>query len=291
MALYYRDYEENGTTPKEIRARSPVVLYRESTMEKDEIFQMNKHIVSVKSRMDVHGGDLVIGRYSVLPMYKDLEIDLNSVGAVLINTYRQHLYVAGLQDYVSDLGDMTPKTWNSIQDVPDNVGACVLKGATNSRKHNWNTHMFANNKKEAIEVFVRLQEDALLADQGIFIREYVPLAKVDNIIGINGMPVTREFRFFVCYGQVLCGGYYWSSFVDEMKEVPKVSEVPMEFLQKAIDRVKDSVNFFAIDIGIMENGQPVVVELNDGQMAGLSENDPETLYRQLKKVTWDDLPK
>lgn len=267
---------------------APVILYRASSglMEDTELKAIERHFVTYKSRMLVRGGDLVIGRYSVLPYYKELESDVRGVGGNLVNTYAQHRYVADLQNYVHDLGDMTFPTWNfrDIQHLPDDM-PLVLKGETNSKKDRWATHMFAQNKKEAIEVYNRLQEDSLIAEQDIYVRKYVPLKKLTE--GIGGQPVTVEFRFFVLYDKVVSGGYYWSSHVDELEKVPSASMVPTEFLQKAIDRVKDKVNFFVIDVALTESGDWLVVELNDGQMSGLSENDPSVLYKNLKYMTWD----
>lgn len=255
-------------------------------MSKEERNALEKHFESYSSRMLIRSGDLVIGRYSVLPYYQELESDLRSVGAKLVNTYREHRYVADLQNYVADLGDMTFRTWNfrDIHTLPDDM-AFVLKGETNSKKDKWNTHMFAKDKKEAIQVYLRLQDDSLLASQEIYVRQYIPLKKLAE--GIGGQPITLEFRFFVLYGQVVSGGYYWSSNLDQLDKVPDTSMVPRSFLQKAIDRVKDKVTFFVIDVAQTESGDWLVVELNDGQMSGLSENDPNILYRNMKYLTWD----
>lgn len=267
---------------------SPTILYRLSPglMDEAELTAAKKHFVTYKSRMSALGGDLVIGRYSVLPFYQELENDLGVVGAKLVNTYRQHRYVADLQNYVADLGDMTFQTWNfrDIHTLPDDI-AFVLKGETNSKKGKWSTHMFAKDKRAAVEVFTKLQDDSLLASQEIYVRQYIPLKKLAE--GIGGQPITMEFRFFVLYGQVVSGGYYWSSNLDQLDKVPDTSMVPRSFLQKAIDRVKDRVTFFVIDVAQTESGDWLVVELNDGQMSGLSENDPNILYRNMKHLTWD----
>lgn len=42
-----------------------------------------------------------------------------------------------------------------------------------------------------------------------------------------------------------------------------------------------------IDVAQTESGDWIVIELNDGQMSGLSENNPEILYKNLKHMTWD----
>ena len=267
---------------------SPTILYRLSPglMDEAELTAAKKHFVTYKSRMSALGGDLVIGRYSVLPFYQELENDLGVVGAKLVNTYREHRYVADLQNYVADLGDMTFQTWNfrDIHTLPDDI-AFELKGETNSKKGKWPTHMFAKDKRAAVEVFTKLQDDSLLASQEIYVRQYIPLKKLAE--GIGGQPIAMEFRFFVLYGQVVSGGYYWSSNLDQLEKVPDASVVPHSFLQKAIDRVKDKVAFFTLDVAQTESGDWLVVELNDGQMSGLSENDPNILYRNMKHLTWD----
>lgn len=284
--MTYQRFDKNGLAGKEVRHAPPCILYRDAQMDAAEKQAMERHFASVPSRMQIHGGDLVIGRYSVLPFYKELEEDLAYKGAKLINSHRQHRYVADLQNYVNDLYGMTFRTWNfrDIQEVPDNI-PLVLKGETNSRKEKWLTHMFAENKQQAIQVYLNLSNDSLISEQEVYIREYTPLVQLAE--GIAGQPVTMEFRFFVAYGEVLSGGFYWSTFVDELKNVPNPNMVPRGFLQEAIDRVKENVNFFAIDVALTQSGNWIVVELNDGQMSGLSENDPNVLYKNLKTITWD----
>jgi len=228
----------------------------------------------------------VIGRYSVLPFYLELENDLRVAGTKLINSYRQHRYVADRKNYVYHLKELTFKTWNfrDIHTIPDNMPV-VLKGETNGRKDKWNTHMFAKDKKEALQVYLRLQDDFSLASQEIYVRQYIPLKKMDE--GNGGQPITMEFRFFVLYGQVVSGGYYWSSNLGQLKEVPSPTVVPQEFLQKAINMVKNNIPFFVIDVVQTESGDWLVVDLNDGQMAELFENDPNVLYKNMKYLTWD----
>jgi hypothetical protein len=255
-----------------------VVLYRGIEFEKEELEAASKYFVCTNRRPDIQSGDLVIGRYSLLPFYGEQEADINYVGARLINNCAKHRYIADLQNYVYDLQELTPRTWNNVQSLPENI-SFVLKGETNSRKSSWKKDMFAPSKKEALEIYGRLSDDSLIGNQQIYIREYVPLFKY--LDGINGMPVTKEFRFFVAYKQILCGGYYWQNYIDDLPGMPDVNEVPKQFLQQVIDRVGDQSNFYTIDVGQTQQGDYIVIELNEGQQAGLSCNDPETLYRNL----------
>ena len=261
----------------------PIILYRESreTMDADELSAAKEHFECTNSRMIIQAGDLVIGRYSVLPFYKEQERDINLVGAKLINTLSQHNYVADMQNWVYDLKDLTPKTWDRLENLPEDC-AFVLKGETNSRKHDWSDLMFAPNKKAAIEIHSKLTKDGLIGYQKIYIRQYVPLKTY--MVGIKGLPITHEFRFFVCDKQILCGGYYWSSHVDDLDVKPDVTSVPQKFLQEVVNLIGDQIRFYVVDVAQTEAGDWIVIELNDGQMSGLSENNPKELYSNLKKV-------
>lgn len=267
----------------------PIILYRESreTMHWGELAAATKHFDCIESRMMIQSGDLVIGRYSVLPFYKEQERDIKLAGAQLINNFEQHNYIADLKNWVYDLKELTPETWDRLIDLPDDC-SFVLKGETNSRKHEWNTMMFAKDKKAACEVHSLLCKDGLIGYQDIYIRKYYPLKTY--MISIQGLPITHEFRFFVCYGQVLCGGYYWSNYVDDLSAVPDIDDVPKDFLQEVIKRVGNKTNFYTIDVAQTADGQWIVIELNDGQMAGLQENLPEELYFNLKRVINERYP-
>ena len=258
-----------------------IILYRGQDFEKEELDSAHQFFECTDRRPEIQDGDLVIGRYSLWPFYMDQAKDIEYVGAKLINNYQQHRYIADLQNYVVDLRELTPRTWRDITDLPDK-GSFVLKGETNSRKSNWKRDMFAADKKAAIEVYGRLMDDSLIGTQNIYIRRYEPM--VTYMEGVNGMPITKEFRFFVAYRQILCGGYYWQNYIDELPEKPDSNEVPKEFLREVIERIGDQSNFYTIDVGISISGKPFVVELNEGQQAGLSCNDPFEMYKSLDKA-------
>jgi len=267
----------------------PIILYRESreTMHWGELVSATKYFDCMESRMLIQPDDLVVGRYSVLPFYREQERDIKLAGAQLINTFEQHNYIADLKNWVYDLKELTPETWDRLEDLPDDC-SFVLKGETNSRKHDWDTMMFAKDKEAACQVHSLLCKDGLIGYQDIYIRKYYPLKTY--MIAIQGLPVTHEFRFFVCYGQVLCGGYYWSNHVDDLPAIPNVDDVPREFLQEVINRVGNKANFYTIDVALTADGKWIVIELNDGQMAGIQENLPEDLYSNLRRVINERYP-
>ena len=258
-----------------------IILYRGADFEQEELSEAHQFFECTNRRPDIQEADLVIGRYSLLPFYAEQAKDVEYVGGKLINNYQQHRYIADLQNWVMDLRELTPRTWRSLEDLPEK-GPFVLKGETNSRKSNWLRDMYAPDKKAAIEIYSRLMDDSLIGHQKIYIRRYEPM--VTYLEGVNGMPITKEFRFFVAYKQILCGGYYWQNYIDHLPEIPNPNEVPIEFLQDVVERVGDQSNFYTIDVGISISEKPFVMELNEGQMAGLSGCNPFTLYKNLDKA-------
>src|SRR5271165_4413497 len=117
------------------------IYYRKSLMEDAELEAASKHFECVSLLTDINEGDFVIYRYSLFPFPLDQEKEIINVGAKSINTYNQHRYAADLQNYVYDLKELTPRTWDRLQDIPE-IGPFILKGETNSRKSNWGRDMF-----------------------------------------------------------------------------------------------------------------------------------------------------
>jgi hypothetical protein len=264
----------------------PVILYRKGvdpSADKVELEAIKKAgILYAHQRTDILNDDLVIGRYSVLPFYKELEEDIRNQGAQLINSFRQHQFIADMREWCAVLEGYTPMLYTRLQDCPEN-GFLVVKGQTNSKKFQWDTHMLARGRSGAVEIYGKLKEDSLFDDQEIYARPYMPLKRF--MTAFNGLPITNDYRYFVCDGQILTGAYYWASHFDEVKDqVLEANKPPKAFLEKVIDKIGFNAYFYALDVAESEAGTWIVVEINDGQMSGLSCNDPLTLYTELAKV-------
>jgi hypothetical protein len=82
----------------------------------------------------------------------------------------------------------------------------------------------------------------------------------------------------------LGGGFYWSPVVEDLVDagipIPSPDEVPREWLQQVVDDTA-SCPFRAVDVARTSTGDWIVVELNDGQMAGLSCVPLAGLYQRL----------
>lgn len=263
-----------------------IIWYRSSVMEPAELLAAKKFFPCYTNLIKIgkleDQPDIIIPRYSILPFFKETIECIDELGKPkLINSARQHYFAANLGNWYSVLEKFTAKTWFNLEDIPNDTQALIVKGETNSRKFDWNTHCFAKNKNAAHDVYWRLCKDALIigSDQSLVIREYVPLRTF--MLGINDLPISNEYRFFVCNGKILSGGYYWSNYIDDLPEKPNIEDVPLDFINEIISKIGNNCNFYTLDIAEKANGGWILIEINDGQMSGLSENDPMTLYENL----------
>lgn len=268
--------------------KSPVCLFRSELDTDGEHLIASKYLQTVKYRTQVPPNSTVIGRYSVLPYYRDLEQELALNGSRLINTWQEHSFIADVLAWGSKggiLDGLTPPSWPDWSSIPE--GSYVLKGKTNSRKSKWNTHMFAKSLADIPNIAKRLYDDALISEQGIVVRKYVPLQKISE--GLNGLPITNEWRTFWYAGRerdpILLGkGFYWASHPDA-EQCSSFGEEALELAYQAAERISPYATFFSLDIAETESGSWTVIEVNDGQMSGLSCIDPEAFYRCLGSIT------
>lgn len=257
-----------------------VFLYRRCNSLKEDEAEIqalqDAGFIYLPNRGLIQPGDLVFARFCAYPFYKELIDEIEEVGAKPLTSFADHEYITDLRNYVLDLGDLTPLTWDRIEEVPEG-GPYFLKGAINSLKGRWRTHCFAQNKREAIQVYGRLLDDSLISRQNIYIREFVDLVSYGE--DLSGSPIAKEFRLFIYNRQVLSGAYYWSSHVEELKEIPQVNEIPKNFLSEAINKIQ--ADTYVLDVAQKKDGNWTVIELNMFEMSGLSENNPKILYKNL----------
>lgn len=265
---------------------NPVVLMRSSLAEESELKVARKYLPVYETRGKLPANSLVVGRYSVLPYYSELVEDLKVYNSKLINSLQQHEYVADMRQWYPDLEGLTPKTYFSLAEFKSSTGsaggAFVLKGQTNSKKHQWNTHMFAPTPMDVDRVYMRLCDDGLINDQNIYIREYVPLKTFGT--GLRDLPISEEYRFFILDGHIVGSGWYWSQF-PEVRDENQLGPwlVDQSFLRSAISAVGTSIRFYVMDVARTVEGNWIVIELNDGCMSGLSDVDPTVLYSNLQQ--------
>jgi hypothetical protein len=106
--------------------------------------------------------------------------------------------------------------------------------------------------------FIELQGNGL--EGGLVFRQFVPLQSIGRH-SQSGMPLTKEFRCFFLDGEVLQLSHYWA-------EGEYAGEAPLIAEFQSIAATIQS-RFFTMDIAQREDGTWIIVELGDGQVAGL----------------------
>jgi|GEM_PF-957738 len=261
--------------------RKPHILFRSGNLEGEAELQVaEKYFPCSRYRSHTPADSLVIARYSALPYYDELVKDLATKNSVLINDSQQHHWISSF-DWYHDLTEFTPESWfDSDFYKCAHPGPFVVKGRTNSRKHQWNQLMFAPTKQDASKIASQLMSDPLISEQGVVYRKYVPL-RLYETCEASGLPFSHEFRCFFYKTTLLCAGYYWSSATNA--HLPTISSAGLNFAKKVAERAAKHANFFVLDVAEKaENSDEwVLIEVNDGQQAGPSECDLEELYSNL----------
>ncbi|HEY7156951.1 MAG TPA: ATP-grasp domain-containing protein [Gemmataceae bacterium] len=153
----------------------------------------------------------------------------------------------------------------------------IVKDYLKSQKHAWEEACFipVASDREAVgrvvRRFLELQGPDLAG--GLVFREFVELEPVGRHPR-SGMPLTLEYRLFFLDGRPLLCAEYWEE-GDYRGEGP-----PVERFVDLAAKVRS--RFFTMDVARQRGGDWMVVELGDGQVAGMPERaDVEAFYRQL----------
>lgn len=266
------------------------MLFRRDDSYEEEFEIAKRYFDVYTNRCAIPKDSLVIGRYSVLPFYKELEEDLIYNGSTLINSFAQHEWIASFS-YYSAVKEFTPRTWTMNEFyTAEYEGPFVVKGATNSKKFQWKDLMFAADKQTAIQIAAELSTDSMIQYQDIIFREYIPLETIEY--GIADLPFSIEYRFFFYKKIQVASAFYWSI----AEEADKHTFPPLGarlFAQKVAGIVSDHANFYVLDVALKAGGDLskeddwILIEINDGCMSGLSMIDPGCFYAMLKQVLSD----
>lgn len=222
--------------------------------------------------------------------YATLYSDLFTRNYELINTPAQYLNCHYLPESLRFIESRTPKTvfqkfenTGSIDALIEKTkvfgqNAVVIKDYVKSEKHDWETACFVSNAadteklKRTIKNLLTLRGKYL--NEGIVVREFIKLNDLTTH-SKSGMPLTEEYRLFFC-NKKLIGIYdYWEE--GEYK-FAKPDTTEFEKIAQQIDS-----NFFSMDIARKQDGELIIIELGDGQVAGLPDKtDKKDFYNKLR---------
>ncbi|WP_310485338.1 ATP-grasp domain-containing protein [Chamaesiphon sp. VAR_48_metabat_403] len=201
----------------------------------------------------------------------------------LVNDPIQHQTALEFDRYYPLLGNLTPQslTITSLDECAD-AGAKLgfpvfVRGAVKSNKTlGWDACV-ANDSDELSYIVEQILSIPHRARGRAIIRQLVKL-RYRSIMPGN-FPRSREYRLFVCRGQVLACGYYWDEFEDEfiLTELDRASLDRLAILAA----IQVNVPYIIVDIGQLESGDWIVIEIGDAQFAGMSHVSIVELWSKL----------
>ena len=227
--------------------------------------------------------------------YRRLYAALATRNLHLINSREAYRFCHYLPESYAAITDHTPRTvWLPLDESrePDmdaimlalqvfGTAPVIVKDYVKSRKHEWAQACFipSAGDRQAVERvvrrFIELQGEDL--NEGLVFREYVAFEPL-GAHSRSGMPLTREYRCFVLDGAMLTRTAYWEREEGDYGD----AELPPETLfAGSIQRVQS--RFFTLDVARRrDDGEWMIVEPGDGQVAGLPERlDADDLYAAL----------
>src|SRR5579859_730475 len=221
--------------------------------------------------------------------YTQLYSALAEKGLHLINTPAAYTHCHYLPESYAMIEGYTPRsTWLQVGATVDMDAVMatlhvfgdrpvILKDFVKSRKHEWDEACYipSASDRQAVERvvsrFLQLQGEDL--NEGLVFREFIEFAPLTTH-SKSGMPLTQEYRLFFLDGQVIFSAQYWEEGDYNTTRPPLDTFIALG--QKVQSR------FFSMDVAMTGDGRWMVVELGDGQVAGLpARADVEAFYKAL----------
>jgi hypothetical protein len=222
--------------------------------------------------------------------YRQLFVAIEAKGVRLLNEPAAYRHCHYLPESYSVIESHTPRSvWIkthgeiALDEIMERLrsfgsAAVVVKDFVKSRKHEWAEACFipSASDREAVERVVRrfldLQGDDL--SEGLVFREFIEFEPVGSHPK-SRMPLTKEFRLFFLDRRPI----FWTPYWDEGDY--QGAQPPVERFVPVAARVRS--RFFTMDIAKRRDGDWLIVELGDAQVAGLPAHaDVDAFYEALK---------
>ncbi|HEY0607081.1 MAG TPA: ATP-grasp domain-containing protein [Herpetosiphonaceae bacterium] len=222
-------------------------------------------------------------------LYAELYAALEERGLRLLNDPTAYRHCHYLPESYPIIAPHTPRTvaiplqpYAPLPDLepllqPFGDRPLIVKDYVKSRKHEWHEACFIPSAADSAAVrrvvqrFLELQGDDLNA--GLVFREFVELQPL-ALHSRSGMPLTEEFRLWFVDSRQIYSSQYW-------EEGSYTTATPADLFADVAREVQS--RFFTMDVARTTDDRWLIVELGDGQVAGLPETaDVELFYRRLR---------
>lgn len=226
--------------------------------------------------------------------YSKLYDALRSRGIRLINNANQYRYTHHLPESLPIIAPHTPRTvWMQTDGknlsyegimqmlLPFAGQPLVLKDYVKSAKHYWYQACYISSASDATAVkntvdhFLKIRGNDF--EGGLVFREFVefqPLADHPQ----SRMPLTKEYRLFFLNGVPISIIRYWN-----IEGYDETDQPPITLFADIAKQVKS--RFFTMDVAQTIDGEWMIIELGDAQVAGLPKtSDLDLFYRALAGI-------
>lgn len=273
----------------------PWAVVDHDAIERGDVERAVRH---VPEQLQLVSG-LYRGWMMTVEQYAGFHHALEARGVRLVNDVAAYRHCHHLPESYAVIEGRTPRTvWlpgrgefnlDTVMELlrPFGDAPIIVKDFVKSQKHAWAEACFIPSAADREAVgrvarrFVELQGDALVG--GLVFREFVAFQPVGRHPQ-SGMPLTLEYRLFFLDGRPLLVTPSWEGAADT-GEGP-----PIERFTELAAKVRS--RFFTMDVAKKLDGDWLVMELGDGQVAGLADDaDVEAFYRGIASVkSRDDKP-
>jgi len=267
------DYQDEFTAATHNGFKTHLFSFENLTQDKNAEFATRKIKKSDSLQKIIYRGWMLKPH-----QYSLLYNVLSTKNYKLVNSPTEYQNCHYLPDSYKFISGHTPKTiWLTVGNQQVNYeqvfseiatfgdSPLIVKDFVKSQKHYWDTACFIPSATEKEKVksvvgkFVELQNTDL--NEGLVIREFIELNDL-TIHSKSGMPLKQEYRLFFLNGQLLACYDYW-----EEGEYFADDHPPLVSFKKIAKNIES--NFFSMDIAKTKNGDWIIIELGDGQVAGL----------------------
>jgi len=161
---------------------------------------------------------------------------------------------------------LVQKSKEAVQEL-GGIYPVFLRSDQTSNKHMWKDTCFIKNENQIENAIANILEFTMMAFGlsfgGVVVREFLLLPH--EFTAFKGMPVSKEFRFFIKNSELLCWHPYWfpscmtwgvkeKDWLSKLREVQKLYPSDLEVLtdkaldiSKAVEPLKVEDNFWSID--------------------------------------------
>jgi len=186
-----------------------------------------------------------------------------------------------------------------------------LRSDQTSHKHDWNNSCYIKNAQSLAKGIANIFEFTLMTEtlgfNAIILREFLELPH--DFHAFNGMPISKEFRYFIKNGEVLCRHPYWfpncmrhadtKDWLTKLKKLqtltPETQTILDEYalkISRAVEPLKAPDNFWSVDFCIVAGQGWMMTDMalgNDSYHYGTCKNAPPEMLKRYGNP--EDLPK